>query len=522
MTDERNPGAGARPADRFVELDPALHPDGPAGAETHLSVVLFAGTRAYKLYKPFDAGFVDATTLEQRLALCRRELEQNRRFAPDVYLGVLHLVDDAGSVHDHALVMRRMPPERRLARLLNTAEAPDRLREIAKRIAAVHAAAPRLSAEQADAACSVEAVRTNWRDNFAVLDPLAATVLDAGEVDRVHTLAERYLDGAGELFAARIAGGWAIDGHGDLLAEDIFCLEDGPRILDCLAFDDRLRHGDVLADLAFLAMDVERLAGVEAAQSLVRWYHEFSNEQHPGSLAHHYVAYRANVRAKVAAIRHRQGDPDAAALAAEFHRRCRDHLERARVRFVLVGGTPATGKSTLAALLGQAADWTVLRSDELRRELDGLPADSAAAPPSVAAPAPPGAAAPAAYGTGRYEPDAVGRVYRVLLERAERLAARGETVILDASWVDARWRDEARRSAERARAELVELRCDAPFDVVEARIERRRAEGRDPSEATAEVARAMRERLDPWPEATTIDTTHPIERSIAHAIERAR
>ncbi|MEZ5234214.1 MAG: hypothetical protein R2749_16130 [Acidimicrobiales bacterium] len=95
-------------------------------------------------------------------------------------------------------------------------------------------------------------------------------------------------------------------------------------------------------------------------------------------------------------------------------------------------------------------------------------------------------------------------------------------MILDASWVDALLAGRARRSAERARAELVELRCDAPFDVVEARIERRRAEGRDPSEATAEVARAMRERLDPWPEATTIDTTHPIERSIAHAIERAR
>ena len=32
-----------------------------------------------------------------------------------------------------------------------------------------------------------------------------------------------------------------MDGHGDLLAEDIFCLPDGPRILDCLEFDDRLR-----------------------------------------------------------------------------------------------------------------------------------------------------------------------------------------------------------------------------------------------------------------------------------------
>ena len=33
-----------------------------------------------------------------------------------------------------------------------------------------------------------------------------------------------------------------VDGHGDLLADDIFCMDDGPRILDCLEFDDHLRH----------------------------------------------------------------------------------------------------------------------------------------------------------------------------------------------------------------------------------------------------------------------------------------
>jgi len=49
------------------------------------------------------------------------------------------------------------------------------------------------------------------------------------------------------------------DGHGDLLAEDIFLLDDGLRVLDCIEFNDRLRHGDVLADVAFLAMDLERL-----------------------------------------------------------------------------------------------------------------------------------------------------------------------------------------------------------------------------------------------------------------------
>ncbi|MGV9975708.1 hypothetical protein [Nocardia beijingensis] len=54
----------------------------------------------------------------------------------------------------------------------------------------------------------------------------------------------------------RIAHGRIVDGHGDLLAEDIFVLPDGFRILDCLDFDDELRYVDGLDDAAFLAMDL--------------------------------------------------------------------------------------------------------------------------------------------------------------------------------------------------------------------------------------------------------------------------
>jgi aminoglycoside phosphotransferase family enzyme/predicted kinase len=496
----------------FVDLDPGHSSVGPTAAETHLSVVLFAGTRAYKLYKPVDTGFVDATTPDRRLDLCRREVDLNRRFAPDVYLGVVHLGDDDGTVHDHAVVMRRLPAERRLARLLGTDEGPDRLREVAKRIAAIHAAAPRLDAGAARAAASPEAVLRNWRDNIAALAPLAGTVVPAVEFERVRDLAERYLTGAAPLFEQRIDRGMIVDGHGDLLAEDIFCLGDGPRILDCLAFDDRLRHGDVLADLAFLVMDVERLGGIEPALALVRCYHEFTDEQHPGSLAHHYVAYRASVRAKVAAIRLAQGDPDAAVAVADHHRRCHAHLERARVRLVLIGGAPATGKSTLAAQLGQIAEWTVLRSDEIRRELEGRPATVGAEP------TPP----PEAVGTGRYRPEAVDRVYSALLERAGRLARLGQSVILDASWIDARRRAQARAVARDAGADVVELCCDAPTELVRRRIESRIAAGTDPSEATVEVAEVLRARLDPWPEALLVDTSVPLDRVVRTAADHAR
>jgi aminoglycoside phosphotransferase family enzyme len=73
-------------------------------------------------------------------------------------------------------------------------------------------------------------------------------------------------------------------------------LDDGPRFLDCLAFDAQYRTGDILGDIAFLAMDVEHIAGQQAGKRLLDWYAEFTGEHHPTSLAHHYIAYRAHVR----------------------------------------------------------------------------------------------------------------------------------------------------------------------------------------------------------------------------------
>ena len=64
--------------------------------ETHISVIAMIGERAYKLLKPVTMAFLDHRRREDRLAACRRETEVNRRFAPDVYLGVLDVVDDDG------------------------------------------------------------------------------------------------------------------------------------------------------------------------------------------------------------------------------------------------------------------------------------------------------------------------------------------------------------------------------------------------------------------------------------------
>ena len=85
-------------------------------AETHISLLFFVGDRVFKLRKPVQFGFLDFRDREARRLDCLREVDLNRRLAPDVYLGVADIVVDGDPV-DHMVVMRRMPADRRLATL---------------------------------------------------------------------------------------------------------------------------------------------------------------------------------------------------------------------------------------------------------------------------------------------------------------------------------------------------------------------------------------------------------------------
>lgn len=473
----------------------------PAVAETHSGVVFFYGDRAYKAKKPVDLGFLDFRTREARRAVCHREVALNRRLAPDVYLGVADLVGPDGELSDHLVVMRRMPIERRLSELVRAgADVTAHLDELADLLVAFHRRADRGAAVDAEA--GVDATAGRWAHNTAEMEAFAGRFLDATAIEEVDGLAQRYLAGRRPLFERRVAERRACDGHGDLLTDDIFCLDDGPRVLDCLEFDDRLRYGDVLADVAFLAMDLERLGRPDLAQRFLDRYREVSGDRWPRSLAHHHVAYRAQVRAKVSAIRADQGADGAAEEAVALLDLAREHLRAGAVRLVLVGGLPGTGKSTLAAELGGQLGAVVLRTDVIRKELAGLE---------------PTAPAAAAFGEGLYGADAKAATYAALLERAEALLVMGETVVLDASWSRAEERGEARRLAEQTASDLVELVCVAPPEVTADRMDRRRRRGGDASDADPAVAAALAAQADPWPEAHVVDTAGSLGRSVAAA-----
>lgn len=471
-------------------------------AETHVSVIVFLGDRAYKLKKAVRTPFLDYRSREGREAICHREVALNRRLAPDVYLGVADVHGPDGAVCDHLVVMRRMPEDRRLSTLVRAGRADDDLMAaVARQVAAFHGRAERSPA--IDAAATPEAVRRLWVDNFTEMTDFAGPLLNPDTLGAVEALALSYLDGRAPLLERRLADGRIVDGHGDLLATDIFCLDDGPRILDCLEFDDRLRYGDVLLDVAFLAMDLERLGAPGLARSFLRAYRELSAETHPRSLEHHYIAYRALVRAKIGCLLAVQGDPGGATAAAAQLDLCARHLYHGRVRLVLVGGLPGTGKSTLADDLARRLGWVLLRSDEVRKELSGIASTEHVV---------------TGYGEAIYRPEVTEATYDELVRRAGVALGQGESVVIDASWTASRHRDRAVALARTAHVELDELQCEAPADVAEERVRARLATGRDPSDATPVVAARMAEVADPWPSARTVPTTGSPEESATLAL----
>jgi hypothetical protein len=461
-------------------------------AETHSASVFFAGDLAYKLKKPVSLGFLDFSTRQARAAACAREVELNRHFAPDVYLGVAEVRDPAGQVCDHLVVMRRMPADRRLSALVRSrAPVAGPLRQVARIIAIQHAKADR--GPQIDQQGGRDALRRRWLDNIEQIRQIQHSLapqepLDPAAVAEAQRLALRFLAGRAPLFERRVAGGRVLAGHGDLLADDIFCLDDGPRILDCLEFDDRLRWLDGLDDAAFLAMDLERLGASALAEQFLAAYAEYSGDPAPASLHHHYVAYRAFVRVKIACLRAAQDEPVAGLEARHLTEVGLQHLRAGAVTLVLAGGLPGTGKTALADAVAGRLGFTVLSSDRIRKELAGLPAEASARAP---------------FGMGIYSAEWTERVYAELLRRAAVLLAHGEPVIADASFSCARHRAAAAATAAAASADLVQLRCTASPELAARRMATRAS---TISDADPQVAQQMAAAAEPWPDAVVIDT----------------
>lgn len=466
--------------------------------ETHSAVVVLVSDRAYKFKKPVVTDFLDFSTVQRRENACAREVELNSRLASGSYLGIAHISDPQCGGAEPLVVMRRYRESDRLARMAqNGDQLHGELDAVAGVLSRFHADAQR--GPEVDAQAEVGAVAARWRANLAEMQPFVGPVVNAADMARVSRLFTQYISGRAPLFAERIEQNRIVDGHGDLLADDIFCQPDGPVLLDCLDFDDRLRYVDGIDDAGFLAMDLEFLGRKDLADYFLDRYSGLCSDHAPSSLKHFYIAYRAVVRSKVDCVRVSQGNPDAGKAAREHLSLAADHLNAGTVRAVLVGGGPGTGKTTLSHALADCVGAVVVSSDDVRRELQHAKVIAGEA---------------GVLGAGLYSADNVQAVYDTMLRHAGGHLGHGRSVILDATWREPAHRLRAHELAVQSHAALLELVCRSSVGLATERVSARPPGA---SDADAFIADALGREDDGWITAHPIDTSRPLPDCVGDA-----
>lgn len=446
--------------------DPNTHGGHPVAVRsTPTSHVFLAGANAYKLKRARKMPFLDYSTLELRHALCRRELELNRRTAPDIYLDVLPVTEKDGRLHlggpgaavDWVLHMRRFAEED----LADHAAATHRFRlshalELADALAAFHKTLP--PCHDKGGAAAFHASLLNVRAAFAMAGNADFTAAACELSDILLILAASKSDEINN----RKDQGFVRLCHGDMHLGNIALINDHPVPFDAIEFSNDIACVDTLHDMAFPLMDMVAHDLPLQANGFFNRYLMATRDMDGLSLLPLYLGYRALVRAM------------ATGLVGKLDRG-RRYLATARQLMaprtpwvVAVGGLSGSGKSTvarsLAANLAPPPGALLIRSDEVRKRLLGKrPEDR--------------------LSQDAYAPAVSRQVFDIMREDAARALRAGWSVILDATHMDPATRQAAEATARAADAPFCGLWLDAPAAAL-----RRRVGGRDKDISDADLA----------------------------------
>lgn len=330
MTDTRSGPAANTPTEKAVAFlrQPGAYPEHPPAVEvreTHMSWVFLTERHVFKLKKPVRFSYLDYATAAARRRNCRAEVRLNRRLAPWVYLGVVPLLrgpDGALSLSgdgrpvDWLVKMVRLPGERLLdTALTRTSLKPPAIDRAARLLADFYTGQPPVSDPPAR---YDEEQAAEVRANCAALCE-EADGLPPARVGAVQAALLRFLDREAELLAGR--AGRLVEGHGDLRPDHIY-LGPPPAVIDCIEFNRTFRINDPIDELAFLAMECDRLGVSWIGDRFLAAYAAAAQDSAPARLVAFYKAGRALLRAKLA-IWHVADAPE---TAAHWHDKARRYL----------------------------------------------------------------------------------------------------------------------------------------------------------------------------------------------------
>jgi aminoglycoside phosphotransferase family enzyme/predicted kinase len=460
-----------------------------ARIDTHISTVLMAGDRVFKLKRAVRLPYADFSTADLRLAACHDEWRLNARAASALYVGVRRITatpdglefDGPGPLVDAVIEMRRFHQRDLFCSMADDGRLTIEIARLtAGRIAKFHQSLP--PAAGVGGADSLAYAMTINRRMLAGCELFAP----AKVTDLLARLDRRFAHVA-PLLDARAEAGFVRRGHGDLHLANI-CLFDGaPTLFDCLDFSERLATTDVLYDLAFFLMDLWK-HGLrrQANVAFNRYLDQTGDIEHLGLLPF-FMAVRAVVRAHVLAAQLAQAkapDPMKERDAHAYFALAQALLEETAPRLLAIGGLSGTGKSTLAAniadRIGAPPGARILSTDRIRKSLFEVTA-STRLPPDA------------------YRPEVSQRVYGEQRRLAAQVLGGGHSAIADGVFLKADERTAILQTATGAGARFDGLWLRAPSAVLVERVERRIG---DASDATAAVV-AMQAQAAPaeteWP-----------------------
>jgi len=373
---------------------------------------------------------------------------------------------------------------------------------------AVHRVMERADACRDETVRNADVVRGNCEENFRQTLLAIGPLLTSEAHELMQNAVRHDLDKFEEVMLERERRGYVRDGHGDLHAANI-CMTDPVCIYDCIEFNRRFRVADVLADLAFLVMDLEFRGRWDLADKLTLQHQEHLAAGDLKRLLSFYKQYRAWVRGKVNAMLAvdpetvKETREEAGRLACRYFNLALGY--RIKPTLFLTSGLMGVGKTTLARALAQALGATHLRSDIIRKQLAGLPEKHAC---------------PDDFGTGLYSQKMTKRVYKAIFEAAAEIICQ-RSVIVDASFSDDDERNSFISLAERAGCPVWLLHLECPEDVTLQRLDQRSGDASDGRRELYARQKSQFSSINAANHVVPVDTTCAVDYNVQSVLCRA-
>lgn len=471
--------------------------------QTHISFIFLTGVYAYKLKKTVDLNFLDFSTLAKRHYYLQEELRLNQQVAPKLYLEVLPISKVEGKYQlnatevaaEYVLKMRQFPQEQLLINLLLNGQLTlEQISELAKIIAKFHQQAPTNPhiSSYGSAANIAQAIADNYENTRKYI----GTIQPISQYRETQAFTDQFIVKYEHLLGQRQNQGKIIEGHGDLHLGNICIYQGQIQLFDRLEFNESFRCVDVMYDLAFTLMDLDRYQRQDLSNRLLNKYTEITGDWQGLQVLPLYLCRQAYVRAKVNSFlteateldteKQEQRKQDAQA----YYNLAWKYAQPRKGRIILMSGLSGSGKSTIARQLAPQLQAVQIRSDAARKHLAGIPIQQPG-PSSI------------------YSRDMDQQTYDYLLKLGIELAQQGYTVILDAKYDLHQWRQAAIAQATAINLPLQIVYCTAPLSVLQERLQHRQ---QDVSDATPNLLAAQSAKFEAFTAAekayiVTIDTS---------------